>query len=164
MSYTACEALLLVVVQNCTEFASTNTARANWKVLNSGASNHYAILRLDDSEIDWLSPNMYRVRWRTVIELWQRYTNDVDTKTNLYARLNNLIDGIQPFARLGDTENFVQDASVRGIGNPQEMWGQGKKGPAWLMIELRVEWHEEATVDEYFTVGTTGIGSMPRIG
>ena len=44
-NYSAGEALILKTIQATTSFSANNTSRANWKILNSGKSRQYVVLR-----------------------------------------------------------------------------------------------------------------------
>lgn len=146
MSYTAGESLLLTAVQACTGFAATNTSRANWLVLNSGKSDHYAILRPGEFAIEWISPTVYVANYTTVIELWQRYKDDGTSQTSLYGHMASLMTGLMPENTLDDTSGLLQDATIRGGGEPQEMVRGRDTGPSWLKWELTVEWKDEIEV------------------
>lgn len=142
MSYSAGEALLLTRVQACTGFSSTNTARAKWGILDSGASDHYAILKAGRSEIEWITYTEYNIHWRGIVQVWQRYTDDGTTATNLYGYVNNLL-AIQAYPHLGGT---VIDFSIDAISEVHEMQRVGQDGPQWLMQEVEVGWLEETKV------------------
>jgi len=145
MSYSDGEALILTRVQACTGFSSTNTARANWKLLNQGKSDHYAIIRPGPFRGEMISATVILWRWTTVVELWQRYKDDASTQTNLYGYMASLIAGLLPYKRLGDTTNNISDATPRSAGDVQEMW-KARGGPAWLKWELVIDWQEEQTI------------------
>jgi hypothetical protein len=143
MAYSDGEALLLTRVQACTGFDSNNTSRSNWRILNSGKSNQYAILRPAEFDIEWTALAAYTVTWNTIIEVWQRYTNETDTPTNLYTHIANLMP-ILTYPYLGDSSK-VLDSSIVGAAEPEEMWTAGG-GVAWLRWAARVEWKENIEV------------------
>ena len=140
MSYSTGEALILTRVRACTGFTSANTARANWKLLNSGKSDHYAIIRPGGFAVEWQTLGMAVFRYTTVIELWQRYTDDTTTQTNLYGYIANLY-GLLDYPHLGSSAS-IQDSTIMGADAPEEMW-RNEGGPAWLRWSMRVEWTEE---------------------
>lgn len=146
MSYTAGEAAALTRLRALSNFNSNNTSRGDWLILNRGKSDHYGVLRPGPFTMEWISLRQYRVTWNTVIEVWQRYKDDAQTKTDLYARVAEVIAGFMPYPHIGTgNENTVQWATIRQADPPQEMWN-ASGGPAWLKWELILEWHEEVTV------------------
>lgn len=138
MSYSTGEALLLAAVQACASFDSTNTSRANWKVLDKGKSSRYAILRPGAWSAKWVAFNTYNTTYQTVIEIWQRYTDETTTHTNLYALVAEVLEGILPDALGGDILSLL----VSDADEPEEMWTAGG-GPSWLRWSVRVNWTEE---------------------
>jgi len=145
MSYSTGEDLIQTRVIACDNFDSNNVARGNWKLMNKGRSDHYAILRPGPFTIEWNTYRSYIATWTTIVELWQRYTDDEVTRTNLFARVADLLP-IMAYPRLGDTGGTVLDAHFTGGGEPQEMWKKGG-GPQWLRWEMQIEWKEEVTVN-----------------
>ena len=143
MAYSDGEALLLTVVQAMTGFDSTNTSRGNWLVLNKGKSDHYAILRPGPFRLDWSTISNHLIQWETVVEVWQRYVDDATTKTNLYARVADILP-IMSYPNMGDS-SVVEDSTFEGGEEPQEMWGRSG-GPEWLKWEMRIKWYERTAV------------------
>jgi hypothetical protein len=143
MSYSTGEALLLTRVQACTGFLSSNTSRGNWRILNEGKAAVYAILRPgpDQSDLEWISPNVYRLRWRCVIEVWQRYTVDGTTATDLYANVAAMI-AILNYPRLGGA---LVDSTIVSIGALERRW-MVEGGPQFLSQDIAVSWDEETKV------------------
>ena len=91
-----------------------------------------------------MTHNRYMANWSTVIELWQRYTDDGTSQTNLYGYANELM-GIMNYPKLADNNNAVIDAGFAGGEPPMEMWTSGG-GPEWLKWELNILWREEIQV------------------
>lgn len=145
MSYSSGEALILTRVQACTGFSTTNAVRANWKLLNQGKSDHYAIVRPGPFRGEMISPTVIMWRYTTVVELWQRYKDDATTQTSLYGYMAYLTTGLMPYRKLGDTGNTISDSIPRSTGQVQEMWTK-RGGPSWLKWELTIEWQEEEQV------------------
>lgn len=146
MAYGTGEALALTRVQACTGFDATNTSRSDWKILNSGKSDHYAILRPGSFSIEWMSYTNYIAIYTTVVELWQIYgTDDATTLTNLYSQQSNLM-AIMAYPLLGDTTGAIQDAGYRGANDPENMWQKGAEGPTWVKWEMFIDWKEEVEV------------------
>ena len=143
MSYSTGEALLLTRVRACTGFSSSNTSRGNWRIINTGKGSVYAILRPgpDASEIEWISPNTYRVRWRCVVEVWQHYTDDGTTATNLYSNVSALL-AVLTYPKLGGA---LTDSSIDGIGALERRW-LDDGGPIFLSQDIYIHWDEETTV------------------
>lgn len=141
------EALLLAKVRACNNFDSANTSRCNWKILGTGKSarGNYAILRPGPFELTWVTPNTYDAPWTTVIELWQRYTNDIDTKDRLYARIEDLLTGLMASKRLDDATGEVLDFTLRSGGEVEEMRNK-RGGVEWLRWQLSCLWQERHTV------------------
>lgn len=142
MSYKLGEAAILAKVQTCTGFDSTNTSQAKWRLLNSGRSDNYAILRPGEFSLEWLTPAMYQANWQTVIEVWQRYKDDGTTQEYLYDLVENLLVGLQVWPNMG-LPNSVHDSSISGGDTPEEMWTAGGNGPAWLRWNVTVSWSEQ---------------------
>lgn len=141
MTYSTGEALLLTRVRACTGFTSTNTTRADWKVLNGGKSDHYAILRPGGFELQWQTLGMAVLRYTTVIEVWQQYIDDATSYTNLYGYVAALYD-ILSYPHLGGA---IQDSTITSAEEPEQMW-RTEGGPGWLRWSIRVDWQEEQTV------------------
>jgi hypothetical protein len=141
MSYSTGEALILTRVQACTGFTSSNTSRADWKVLNSGRSDHYAILRPGSFSLEWQTLSMAVISYTTVIEVWQQYVDDATSYTNLYGYVNNLYNILQ-YPHLG---GLIQDSTITGAPEVEQMWRQ-EGGPAWLRWSVSISWQEEQAV------------------
>lgn len=143
MGYNDGEALILTRVQACDYFSAANTSRGDWKILNSGHNDHYAILRPGAVTIQQISHGQYAYSWITMVEVWQRYTDEVESKSNLCARLVNLLAMLN-YPHLGSS-TIVQDAVIEGADEPQIMSGQDG-GVTWLRWVLRIRWTEEAVI------------------
>lgn len=143
MSYEAGEAAIATLVQAATGFSSANVARSNWKLLNQGKDDNYAIIHPGSFEIEWRAFSMYHIVWRTVVEIYQRYKDETSTQTSLYGHVYNVITHLQKYPNLSATSG-VSDASVTGAGEPEEMWKSGG-GPSWLKWSVVIEWREEIT-------------------
>jgi len=146
LSYNTGEALILTQVQGATNFDSTNTSRANWKLLNQGIDDHYAILRPGAFSTEFISYSSYHANYRTVIEVWQRYADESTTHTALYGYVSEAMLAVIDTPLLGDAGGTIIDSSVTGSDlPPQEMWTDGG-GPAWLKWEINVDWIEEKSI------------------
>jgi hypothetical protein len=142
MTYAAAETLLYNRVLACASFDADNSSQANWKVLNSGKSDHYAILHVGKSSLDWTTLGQYTITWRCIVEVWQRYKDDGTTATSLYGYVNDLLP-ILAYPHLGGT---ITDSTLEAIGEAEEMWRQGDNGPLWLRQNLTIAWQEETNV------------------
>lgn len=138
MSYSAGEANILTLVQACSSFSTANTSRGDWKVLNKGKSSTYAILRPGRSPVDRASRNVMQFRWRTVIEVWERYKLDATTRTNLEGRVQEIAAKIAAYPHLNGAT--ATNSDVIEIGDLLEMWT--RSGIAWLRQDITVEWWE----------------------
>lgn len=146
MSYVTGETLIYNAICGCTGFATNLVSQGNYGILNSGKGNHYAILHIagNDEPIRWLAPTTYSARWRTAIELWQRYVDDYKTLTDSYTHLTNMISYLTLKKDLDDTANIVQDSRIVSIGEPEEM-RNADGGISWLRIRVDLEWQETNT-------------------
>ena len=146
MSYTAGEALLLTRVRAISGYDTNNTSRANWLVLNNGKAAYYVILRPGAFTMPWLTYRSYLATYTTIIELWQKYTNDHESHTNLYTHLNEITSSLQLYPHLGNGANStILDAEITGAPEPQEMWTSGG-GPKWLRYSITLTWKQEEIV------------------
>lgn len=137
--YESGEAFLLTKCAAASGFSSTNTARSDWKLMDKGASDHYAILRPGVFEMAANSMGGGAVlRYTTMVEVWQQYTDETTTQSNLYGHVYNLLLELVKWPRLG---GIAEDVNITSGGEIQQMWREGG-GPAWLMQELTVSWAE----------------------
>ena len=144
-NYSAGEALILTAIQATTSFSTTNTSRANWKILNSGKSRQYVILRAGPFERSQLGLGAkYQTKWITYAEVWIRYIDDSTTQIALYEKRQEVIDKFDAERKAGDATGKIRDVFVRSSGEPEEMWNKGGNGPAFLRQELTIEWEEES--------------------
>ena len=76
MGYSAGEARLLAIVQAVTGYSTSNTSRANWKILDTGRAATYAIITHAGTTTDFFTLACYRDIHTAAVEIWQRYKND----------------------------------------------------------------------------------------
>jgi hypothetical protein len=147
MSYTAGEALILTKLQaiSGTVWTSANTSRGNWLMLNSGLSDHYAILRMGAGSNDPMSISVTVRNYTTVIQVWQSYVDDGSSYTNMLAYWEAIIDQFDAWRKLGDSTGTVQDARCSRWDEVEEMW-RGGGGPRWLRQKFYIEWAEENAI------------------
>ena len=141
MAYNDGEKLLLKRIQALDLFAQNNSARNNWKLLYSGNSDHYAILRPGSFQLRWISITDYIVTYTTVVEVWQRYTDDGDSQSNLGACVADIFS-ILAYPNLGDSSQ-VLDSSIVDSSEPTEMHGDNM---LWLRWEINVQWEDITSV------------------
>lgn len=154
MGYADGEKLLEAVILEHHDWTAQNVARADWRLLNSGNSAFYAILRpgpasfADDSIGGLGTVKRKRVRiWRTEVLVYQRYTKDGASAIALQERVGDLVDHLEQYPRLGDTTGTVRTADVVGTGEIQETQLIAN-GPMWVMWPILVDWTEENEVSE----------------
>lgn len=140
MSEATGEAAVLATLRLATGFSSTNTALANWKLLNTGKDDHYGIVKAGPFTRESSSAlGSYDATWSTVVEVWQRYKNDVDSYTSLRTHIDNVIAKFDAYPQLGDV---VFDSMITEGGEVEEMWRENSDGPSWLKRDLTVTWQE----------------------
>jgi hypothetical protein len=147
MSYTSGEALILTRLQavSGSVWTSTNTARGKWGLLNSGDSDHYAILKMGAGTNDGLSISTTLRSYTTVIEVWKSYTDDGTSYTNMLAYHEAILDMFDQYRKLGDTGGTISDARCARWDAVEEMWTRDG-GPRWLRQNFYIEWDEENAV------------------
>lgn len=140
MTYPSGEALVLTQLQSVTGFTSANTARASWQLLNSGASDHYAIIKPGKFAED--PDNNFCWIYQTTIQVWQFYQDDGTSNTNLQGYVNAVKDRFTKYRKLG---GGVIDSRVVGGSDMQERWS--KDGAlVWLSQDVIIEWKEQEIV------------------
>ena len=142
MSYSTGEGFVLSRVRACAGFNAANTAQSDWKLLNSGADDHYAILCPGAFTLEWVTPNVYQANWVTLIQVWQRYVDETTTHNNLYGHVNDLL-ALLAYRHLNSST--ILDASFEGAEAPLEMANR-EGGISWLRWDVRVKWSEQAEV------------------
>ena len=114
MSYPAGEAVVLTLLQAMSEFDRRNTARGDWKPLNSGGSDHYAIIRPGPFANEATALGGASVTaWRTIIEVWQRWVDDAPTVLALEGLVSAVIDHLERYPGL---DGLALIAGVTGGG------------------------------------------------
>lgn len=128
-----------------TVWTATNSARGKWKMLNSGTSDHYAVLRAGAGANDFMTLSASLRSYTTVIEVWQSYMDDGTSYTNMLAYMEGILDQFDASRKLGDTTGAVQDARCTHWDEIEERWVRGG-GPRWLKQNFYIEWKEENNV------------------
>jgi len=146
MAYITGENLIAALVKAHANFSASNVSQGKWHYLDSGDSDHYAIIKHGGTEMEWISVGKVKVdHHTTIIQVWQHYTNDGDTITALHGYVANAMKQINNNQKLGDTSGIVQNAMVIELGEVEEMWSRGG-GLEWLKQDVMVGWKEQVTV------------------
>lgn len=148
MSYIDGEKLILTQIQQVTGFNATNAVRGDkWSVLNSGNDDHYVVLRKGEHTRAWQTLRQNLSTYRTIIEVLQRIN---DTQVANYDAVLEYADAItarlDPYFKLADTANEIQDANLTGGGEAQGIWTNTGDRPSWLMVSLFLDWSEVSNV------------------
>lgn len=142
MSYGTGEAALLALLARSTAFNRHNASRGDWKPLNSGASDHYAVLRPGafTNAADGLSGESLTT-YRTVIEVWQRWKDDGPTVMALQGHVAAAIEHLERYPTL---DGAALMAAVAGGSEFQRRWlTEDRSGPLWACQEVYIDWQEE---------------------
>lgn len=145
MSENAGITLISAQVAAATGFTSANVDIADWKKLNSGGNNHYAIIKPGTAERPPLSFTVKNNNYRTIIQVWQRYKDDGSTLTDLLTHVDNITARIDQYRKLADTTKTIRDANVTGYGEVTEQWNKDG-GLSWLKRDIFVDWTEEELI------------------
>jgi hypothetical protein len=146
MSYIDGEILAESLVAQVTGFNNNNVRRATWRVLDSGNSDHYAILKRGETSITWEAMRLSVKQYRTIVEVWQRVKDDQASYDALLAYADDIITRIEQYRKLADTAGIVFDANLTGTGVVTEQWRNNSDGPSWLKIDLYLDWSEQDNV------------------
>ena len=144
MSYPTGEALILTLVQSVTGFSASNAVRGRWDVLNTGSADVYAIVR-PGPFLQVGASGRVEVTWTTVIEIWQLYTLDGTTLTNLESNMEAVKAKFDQYSHLNDSTGAVDFAEVTG-GADVNMIPPPPNGPQWLEWDLLIRWQERQAV------------------
>lgn len=147
MSYTAGEALVLSRLQGISGgvWTTSNTARGNWKILNDGISDHYAILKMGPGLNDGETFSTFARHYTTIIQIWQAYQDDGTSYTNILAFWEAILNQFDAYRKLGDTTGVVLDAHCSRWDEVMERWTKDG-GPKWLSQNFYIDWIEEKQI------------------
>jgi hypothetical protein len=147
--YSDGEALILTKLQSVTGFTNTtdkiNTSRGKWGILNSGANDHYGIIKPGAFTRTQGAMSMNISYFDTVIQVWQRYVDDGTSLTNLEGHVKNIINYFDIWRKAGDTTGTIVDVFISGGGEVTEQWNKDG-GLSWLKQDLTVTWQEHDNV------------------
>jgi len=146
MSYIDGEKLAEELVAQVTGFSSNNVRRATWRILDSGNSDHYAILKRGETVTTWEAMRLQVNQYRTIIEVWQRSKDDQASYDALLAYVDDIQTRITQYRKLADTASTVFDANVAGTGVVTEQWRNNADGPSWLKKDIYLDWSEQTNV------------------
>ncbi len=76
MSYASGEAAVLSILRLHADYNDKNTSRGNWKILDSGAAAHYAVLRMGAATNEAHTTTSAMTTWATEIMVYRRYIDD----------------------------------------------------------------------------------------
>lgn len=140
MSYAAGEERIAELLRAMRQFDRANVGRGDWKPLNSGASDHYAILKPGawTNSADGLNGEAL-TEYRTIIELWQRWVDDSPTVQALEALTQAVVEHLERYPSL---DEMCLMARVAGGSDVQQRWLK-EGGPVWAVQEVYLDWQEE---------------------
>lgn len=116
------------------DFNSDNTSRGDFKILNSGASDHYAVLfKGEISNRERIGLRMNVIQQETVIRVYQRYKNDGTSQIALQDLIDSIKTALNPVRIIGDTTGTIQSAM---IVEERDMMQVPVDAPQWLYVEL----------------------------
>lgn len=146
MNYVEGEQLIAAAVEAAVGFSSSNVRRGAYGILNSGASDHYAILHSGGTVRTQETLTAKLNTHRTVIEVWQRLTDDSTSVDSLYGHVANIVDYLDPLRDMSSDGTYIRDANVTGVGDVKEMWTTRGDAPSWFKQEIMVDWSEADNV------------------
>ena len=145
MSYSVGEALALTRLQAVSGFSAVNTSRGKWDMLNTGKAAIYAVL-YRPRPFQRAVGHTGLTKWTTLIQVWQSFTKDGTSYISLCDAVDAVIAAFDPYPHLGNPA-VVEDSRISAGSEVKEMWTKGGGGPAWLMVELTLEWTERTTIN-----------------
>lgn len=146
VTYIEGERLVAEQVEAVEGFNSSNVSRGSWSVLNSGNSDHYAIIRRGELRREWITGRQVANNYRTIIEVWQRLVDDKTSYDALLEHAYNITARIDQYRKLSDTDGSLRDANLTGGSVVTEQWRNQADGPSWLKVELYLDWSEDEII------------------
>ena len=148
MSYKDGEILIAAQVKLVSGFSDVNVARGDkWVVLNSGSSDHYAVIRKGEHRFEWDTLRIHTGYYRTIIEVIQRIN---DTQEAHYDACLEYADAIatrlDQYRKLADTTGSLRDANLTGGSEAKGIWTNTGDKPGWIMVDLFLDWQEQTNV------------------
>jgi hypothetical protein len=146
MSYLIGEKLIAAQIEEVTGFDESNVARGDWRLLNTGNSAHYAIIKRGAVVTEWVAHNISQDNYRTIIEVWQRLKDSQESYDDLLEHVAAIETRIKQYRLLADTAGVVLDANLTGASAMTEQWRNNADGPSWFKIEINIDWSEQTNV------------------
>lgn len=116
------------------EFDTNNSSRGDFKILNSGASDHYAVLfKGEPATRERVGFRMNTIQQRTILRIYQRYVNDSTSQIALQDLIDDIKTAVNPYRVIGDASSTIQSATIT---EEREMMMEPANAPAWLYVEL----------------------------
>lgn len=144
MNYYDGETLILERIRSLSNFGVDNSAQSNWRILATGASDHYAILRPRSFTIEGLTLASFLVIYETIIEIWQKYTSASEAVTELSYNVYKLFE-LLAYPNLGQSANILNGVIVSGE-EPETMSPVNSSGVDWLRQRVLLVWQVENLV------------------
>jgi len=141
MSYATGEAAILTLIRALSAYDSSNSDRQDWKILQSGKSSYYAVLRPGPMENERISPTIFHKTWTTVVEIWRRYIDD-DKPVALQGDVGTVITQLEKYRTLNNSGVVL--AWIEGMDDMQEV--TLANGSLWARWNINVRWIEETAV------------------
>ena len=142
MSYASGEAAVLSILRLHADYNDRNTSRGNWKILDSGAAAHYAVLRMGAATNEAHTTTSAMTTWATEIMVYRRYIDDGPSAISLQGDVQTLVEHIEKYPTL---QGAVTDAQVTTIG-AMETIRMDAGGPIWLRTIISLQWQEERDI------------------
>lgn len=150
MNYKAGELLAAQIVEGVQGFGSGNVGRGSkWKLLNSGNSDFYAVLRRGQWAESFFTVSEKAQNFRTVIEVLQRVKDNLDDRYDeLLEHADAVISCIDKYRRLGNTsaDDVLRDANITGGDEVKEIWLDQGRTLAWIKVDIYLDWIGEKHV------------------
>lgn len=148
MSYPHGEKLIFDLLLDMPQFTRKNAGRqlGGWRLLSSGNSMYYAVLRPGKflPDYDGFGRSHVVTSYRTVVELWETWTSSSETSETLESVMDAVVAHLERYPRLGDPESIAWAAPTGG-GEMQER--QLQDGSKWAVWELFIDWQSERDID-----------------
>jgi hypothetical protein len=146
--YSAGEALILTQLRaiSGTVWTSANSGRGTWKMLSTGDSDHYAVLKPGPGDNSFYTMSGASRNFSTIIEVWKSYQADGTSLTDIEGYADAILAKFDARRLLGDTGGTVEDAYCSHWTEVEERWKRGETAPRWLKQEFTIVWTEEANV------------------
>ena len=146
MAYSDGEILAEAQVAQVAGFDGSNVGRGTkWRLLNSGRSDHYAVLRKGQHTEPFLTFEVKNKSYRTIIEVIQRVNADlVDNYDALLEYADLITARLDAYRKLADTAGAIRDANITGGDEVKEIWIRDVL--AWIKVELYLDWSEDEPI------------------